>query len=287
MALAETRAVVPMTGGTPHIHWGPVIAGAIAAAALSFVLLTFATALGLALASPSPTWRDVSIWLWLTTGLFLILTALASFALGGYLAGRLRTKWGAATSDEIDFRDGAHGLLVWALAVLIGGLIAAVTAASVLGRATPAAASGTTTAAEPLLSYEIDRLFRSDRRVEGDMSLARSEAGRILLAGGRSLPAEDRAYLIRLTSARTGLSPSDAEQRVGDVLDRSRQAIRKARQSNVMLGFLTAAALLLGTAVAWYAACLGGRHRDNDVSPSWTWPAPRTTTPPRRATTLP
>ena len=146
MALAETRAVVPMTGVTPHIHWGPVIAGAIAAAALSFVLLTFGTALGLALASPSPTWRDASVWLWLTTGLFLILTALASFALGGYLAGRLRTKWGATTPDEVDFRDGAHGLLVWALAVLISGLIAAVTAASVLERAAPAAASSTTTA---------------------------------------------------------------------------------------------------------------------------------------------
>src|SRR4029450_2962261 len=117
MALAETRAVIPMTGVTPHIHWGPVIAGAIAAAAVSFVLLTFGTALGLALASPSPTWRDASVWLWLTTGLFLVLTALASFALGGYLAGRLRTKWGAATPDEVDFRDGAHGLLVWALAV--------------------------------------------------------------------------------------------------------------------------------------------------------------------------
>jgi hypothetical protein len=287
MALAETRAVVPMTGVTPHIHWGPVIAGAIAAAAVSFVLLTFGAALGLALASPSPTWRDASVWLWLTTGLFLILTALASFALGGYLAGRLRTKWGAATPDEVDFRDGAHGLLVWALAVLIGGLLAAVTAASVLARAAPAAGSPTATAAEPLLSYEIDRLFRSDRRVEGDMSLARAEAGRILLAGARDLTADDRAYLVRLTSARTGLSPGDAERRVGEVLDRSRQAIRKARQSNVMLGFMTAAALLLGAAAAWSAACLGGSHRDNDVAPSWTWPPRRATIPPRRATTLP
>jgi hypothetical protein len=279
MAPVETRAVVPVTGATPHIHWGPVIAGAIAAAALSFVLLTFGTALGLALASPSPTWRDASVWLWLTTGLFLILTSLASFALGGYVAGRLRSKWGAATPDEVDFRDGAHGLLVWALAVLITALITAMTAGAVLSRAAPAAASPTTTSAEPLLSYEIDRLFRSDRRPEGDMSLARAEAGRILLTTGRDLTADDRAYLIRLTAARTGLSPADAERRVGEVLDRSRQAIRKARQSSVMLGFLSAAALLLGAAAAWFAASLGGRHRDSDIAPAWMWPP--------RATTLP
>jgi hypothetical protein len=280
MAPVETRAVIPVTGATPHIHWGPAIAGAIAAAALSFVLLTFGTALGLALASPSPTWRDASVWLWLTTGLFLILTSLASFALGGYVAGRLRAKWGAATPDEVDFRDGAHGLLVWALAVLITALITAATAAAVLSRAAPAAASPTTTSAEPLLSYELDRLFRTDRRVEGDMSLARAEAGRILLAASRDLTADDRAHLIRLTAARTGLSPADAERRAGEVLDRSRQAIRKARQSNVMLGFMTAAALLLGAATAWYAACLGGRHRDSDIAPVWMWPARRTTTLP-------
>src|SRR4029079_13881450 len=142
-------------------------------------------------------------------------------------------------------------------------------AAGVLARAAPAAGSPTTTAAEPLLFYEIDRLLRSDRRVEGDMILSRAEAGRILLAGARDLTADDRAYLVRLTAARTGLSPADAERRVGEVLDRSRQAIRKARQSYVMLGFLTAAALLLGAAVAWSAACLGGSPRDNAVGPSW------------------
>jgi hypothetical protein len=281
MTPAETRAVIPVTGGAAYIHWGPVIAGAIAAAALSFVLLTFGTALGLALASESPTWRDASVSLWILTGLFLILTALASFALGGYVAGRLRPKWSGAAPDEVDFRDGAHGLLVWALAVLISALIAGATAASVLSRSAPAAASPTTTSAEPLLSYEIDRLFRSERRVEGDPALARAEAGRILLAGSRrDLTSEDRAHLIRLTTARTGLAGADAERRVDEVVTRSREAIAKARRSSVMLGFMTAAALLLGAAAAWYAACFGGRHRDEDIAPTWMWP-------PRRATTLP
>jgi len=281
MPSVETRAVVPTAGAPPYIHWGPVIAGAIAAAALSFVLLTFGTALGLALATPSPTWRDASTALWLLTGLFLILTALASFALGGYLAGRLRTRWSAATPDEVEFRDGTQGLLVRALAVLITALIVAGSAAGVLSRAAPAAASPATTSAEPLLSYEIDRLFRSERRTaDGDMTSARAEAGRILLAASRDLTADDRAYLIRLTAARTGLSPADAERRVGEVLDRSRQSIRNARRNTVILGFMTAAALLLGAAAAWFGAALGGRHRDGDIVPAWTWP-------PHRATTLP
>jgi hypothetical protein len=274
MSPADTRAVA-ISGTTPHIHWPPVIAGAIAAAALSFVLLTFGTALGLALASESPTWRDASRSLWMVTGLFLILTSLASFALGGYIAGRLRTKWSAAPPDEVEFRDGTHGLLVWALAVLISALITAATAASVLSRTAPAATSPTTTSAEPLLSYEIDRLFRSDRRPEGDMTLARAEAGRILLASSRDAKADDLSYLGRLISARTGVAQGDAERRVREAVDRSREAIKKARHSSVILGFMTAAALLLGAAAAWYAAGLGGRHRDGDIAPSWMWPQRR------------
>jgi hypothetical protein len=281
MTPAEARAVVPVTGAMSYIHWGPVIAGAIAAAALSFVLLTFGTALGLALASESPTWRDTSRYLWLITGLYLILVALASFALGGYIAGRLRSKWSAAPPDEVEFRDGAHGLLVWALAVLISALIAAATAASLLSRAAPAAASPGTTSAEPLLSYEIDRLFRSDRRIEGDMTLARAEAGRILLAASRDAKADDLNYLSRVVAARTGVAQGDAERRVRETVDRAREAIRKARQSSVMLGFLTAAALLLGAAAAWFAAGLGGGHRDRDIAPSWYWP------PRRSGATLP
>src|ERR671923_1686014 len=113
----ETRAVT--TVDTPYMHWGPIFAGALAAAALSFVLLTFGTTLGLALATPSPTWRDASAALAITTGLFLILTALASFGLGGYIAGRMRSRWSVTSPDEVEFRDGTHGMLVWALAVLL------------------------------------------------------------------------------------------------------------------------------------------------------------------------
>jgi hypothetical protein len=107
-------------GGTIYLEWTPAWVGAIVAAALSFVLLAFGSALGLAVASPSSSWRDTSAVFTLLSGLWLLLTAIASFGLGGYLAGRLRVPLRPHSRDEVEFRDGIHGLLVWAIAILIG-----------------------------------------------------------------------------------------------------------------------------------------------------------------------
>lgn len=264
-----------------HVNWSAVVAGALAASALSFVLLSFAAALGLSVASASPTWRDASAVLWLLSGLFLVLVALASFALGGYIAGRLRDRWHAIPPDEVELRDGMHGLLAWALAVVITALLVAATTAGILARGVPAIASSQATAAEPLLSYELDRLFRGERRLPPDQSTqTRAEAGRILLtaSGHQGLTADDRAQLVRLAAAATGLAAADAERRVDDVVARSRTAVARARRSGVILGFMSAAALLLGAAAAWFAACLGGRHRDEEGAPSLVWPHGRAAT---------
>src|SRR5829696_8473323 len=115
--IASTAPRVP---GTFHLQWGPIIAGAIAAAALATVLHAFAAAIGLAVSSTAPTWRDASIGLWILSGVYLILVALASYGLGGYIAGILRERFGTtARADEIELRDNVHGLLVWAIATLI------------------------------------------------------------------------------------------------------------------------------------------------------------------------
>ena len=130
-AIVPGEGAVPTPGGPlSYIHWGPVIAGALAAAAVSFVLMTFASAVGLAIASPSPTWRDTSTGLAILSGVWILLVAIGSFALGGYLAGRVRSSW-ATTPDEIEFRDGTHGLLVWALAVVLAALLTWATANAV------------------------------------------------------------------------------------------------------------------------------------------------------------
>src|SRR5215218_6088201 len=103
---------VPTPGGPlSYIHWGPVNAGAIATAALWLVLMAFASALGLATFSPSPTWRDTSIGLALLTCVLLLLAALVSFAFGGNLAGSVRSSW-STSEEDIEFRDGTHGLLM-------------------------------------------------------------------------------------------------------------------------------------------------------------------------------
>src|SRR3954468_4269613 len=179
--LAETEIAGPLDAESRYLQWTPVIAGALAATALSLILVTFAAAVGLGVSSTAPTWRDASAALWLLSGLYLILQAIVSFALGGYIAGRLRRTLVASPSEQVETRDGLHGLTVWAVAVVLGATVAAFVAAAGLNRPSPATAA-TASAAEPLLSYELDRLFRSARRPPNvDLRSDRAEAGRILL----------------------------------------------------------------------------------------------------------
>src|SRR5215218_134973 len=261
------------------VEWTPVIAGSIAAAALSFVLFTFGSSLGIALASSSPTWREASVALAVLSGLYIVLTTIASFGFGGYLAGRLRSRRVTSTvpdENEVEFRDGIHGLLVWALAVALGALLAAAAAATVTSTSAPAASVPNTTTGEPIIAYDLDRLFRTQQASPSAaaLSYSRAEAARIALGAasrrdGTDL-AEDRAQLVRIVSARTGLAAADAEARAREFVDRATTAIRKARRSAVLVGFMTAEGLFLGAAVAWFAAVLGGSHReDTPLSVKW------------------
>src|SRR3954453_13769884 len=121
----ETMTRPQSDADVKYIQWTPVIAGALGATALSFILLTFATAVGLGVSSTAPTWRDASVALALLSGIYLILQAIASFGLGGYIAGRTRRAFTGAQTEEVENRDGLHGLAVWALAVVLGAALAA------------------------------------------------------------------------------------------------------------------------------------------------------------------
>lgn len=278
MAVSERTEIVAVETATSFLQWTPVVAGALVAAAISLVLIAFGSAIGLSILSSSPTWRDASPALAVLSGLYLLLTALLSFGLGGYVAGRLRERWHqSAHNNVVEFRDGTHGIVAWALAVVITGLVAAASAAAIASRGVEPATSPTATTGEPLIAYELDRLFRAGQRpFEGDLTYARAEAGRILLkaTGRRGIAPEDRAYLVRLVAARTGISQPDSERRVDDAIAGATTAVQKARRSAVILAFATAVALLVGAAAAWYASCVGGRHRD-DVAPSLTWRLPQ------------
>ena len=259
------------------VQWSPIVLGAFAATALSSVLLTFAVTIGLGVASASPTWRDASAALAILSGLYLILQAVLSFGLGGYIAGHTRIPAaagaaGTAAIEETEHVDGAHGLGTWALAVVMGTILAAWIGAATVSRTSPARGPAQASAAEPLLSYELDRLFRAGRRAPNvDLSAERAEAGRILLttSSHSGMSAEDRTYLVQQVVALTGLAATDAERRVDSVIASATTAIARSRRSTIILAFSVATAILLGAVAAWAAACAGGRHRDGETLPEW------------------
>jgi hypothetical protein len=253
-----------------YLQWTPVIAGALGATALSLILVTFAATVGLGVSSTAPTWRDASTALWLLSGLYLILQAALSFGFGGYIAGRIRQPTLARETEEAETRDGLHGLAVWALAVVLGAALAGLIGAATLSRSSPSSAHAS--AAEPVLSYELDRLFRAPRRPPNvDLSSERAEAGRILLtsSGHEGVSADDRTYLVQQVAAVTGLPPADAERRVDSVIANAKTALTRSRRSTIILAFSLAASLLLGAAAAWAGAAAGGRHRDGAPLPDW------------------
>lgn len=256
------------------IQWSSVIAGALAAGAMSFILVSFGVAIGLGVSSASPTWRDASASLALLSGLYLVIQAIVSFGFGGYIAGRTARPAPALATieDDGERRDGLHGLTSWALAVLIGAALLAIIGAAAIERSSTRGAAGNATAAEPLLSYELDKLFRAPRRPpNADMREARAEAGRILMTSSShsGVSSDDRNYLVQQVAALTGLAAPDAERRVDAVIVESRTAINRARRNSVIVAFSVAAATLIGAAVAWAAAVAGGRHRDGEPLPNW------------------
>jgi hypothetical protein len=277
MSLSDAPYTTAVPAEAPFsIQWGPIFAGSLAAAALAVVLHGFATAIGLAVTSTAPTWRDASVALWLLSGVYLIIVALASYGLGGYIAGRTRQRSVNLLSDEIETRDGAHGLLVWAIATLLTALVIAFAATATTRLAAPSAGTAgpaTSVAGENLIAFDLDRLLRSERRpADTDMNETRAETARILLTASShsGVATEDRSYLIRLVAARTGLTAPEAERRVDTAIANAANNIARARRNTVILAFMAAAAAMLGAAAAWFAACAGGKHRDGQA-PSMNW----------------
>ena len=122
MTVMEPVAIAVDDERGDYVQWTPAVAGALAAAALAFVMHTFAAAIGLAMTSAAPTWRDASMALQLLSGVYLVLAAIVAFGVGGYIAGRMRTPIDAS-EDETEFRDGVHGVLVWAIAMVLTVLL--------------------------------------------------------------------------------------------------------------------------------------------------------------------
>ncbi|NVP58366.1 hypothetical protein [Mycoplana rhizolycopersici] len=281
---------VGVESGKPALAWGPVIGGAVAAAATTIILLLLGSGVGLTMVSPwagdgaSFTTVSVMAAIW-----FVVVQWLAS-ALGGYLTGRLRAKWANVHTDEVFFRDTAHGFLSWALAtvVVIGlagsaftslagtGVQALSTAAAPATVAGTAAVASDASAPDAATSYFTDMLLRPQdlaARAQSDNASATAEISRILMRGALNdgVPEADRLYISSIVASRAGISAEDARARVEQVLQQVEDAksatltaADEARKSAATAAMLGALSLLVGAFIASAAAALGGRQRDDD-----------------------
>jgi hypothetical protein len=285
---SSPTAVIATEGpASGYIEWGPLILGALGATAMSVVLLTFGAALGLSVVSPYPFAGISARGLAVLTGTYTALAVVASFAAGGYLAGRLRTPWVSADAVESHFRDGAHGFGVWALGVLLGAALA-VSGAGAIVKTTvhtsgAVAAAGTAGAALDRLSttptdYAVDRLLAAAPGAAGAVPAPAAPRSDLAAPIARAfaanlhnpqLDARDRATLVQLVVQRTGMAQADAEKRVDDAFtelkaaeQKARDAAEHARKAALIAAFVAAATLAIGCAAACAGAEVGARHRD-------------------------
>lgn len=263
------------------VSWPAIIAGATVATAVTILLLTLGSGIGLSSVSP---WRNAGASaapFAIGAAVWLIIVQWVSAGFGGYIAGRLRTRWTGVDADEAFFRDTAHGFVAWSVATLFTVIIVASAGSALVGGGVRAAAaavqgasqSGAATASAPDVGAGLaDTLFRpAQPTAEGDSSGAKIEAARILatsLANG-SMSAADRAYLSQLAAAKTGISQQDAEKRVDEMVtqakaaaDKARSIAEEARKAGAQLAFFTFFSMLIGAFIASVAAALGGRLRD-------------------------
>jgi hypothetical protein len=271
--MIDTVVIAPEVTGEPSIagiSWPAVTAGAIVSCALTLVLLAFGVGLGLSVVSP---WAGAGVsaaTFKIGTGLYLIVIAMLSSSIGGYLAGRLRTRWIGVHSDEVYFRDTAHGLVAWALASVLGAVLLASPAGSLISGSASGVTQGAAMASRsgPMDGY-VDTLLRSDtpasQPAAGNGNEARGELLRLFTSsfrnGGELKPA-DRDYVAKVVAARTGLSQPDAQQRVNDVVTQAKADLDATRKATAQLAFWLTASLLVGAFCASLAATEGGGLRD-------------------------
>ncbi|ANM03955.1 hypothetical protein AMC78_CH01849 [Rhizobium phaseoli] len=283
------EVVAPVESSKSAMTWGPIFGGAAAAIGVTLILLLLGSGLGLTMVSPWSGQSSSLGTLGVTAAIWLVLVQWLSSALGGYVTGRLRTKWAAVHTDEVFFRDTAHGFISWALAtIFVAGFLAssltslASAGAQAVGSTaqavgSTAAAAGTATSPLDLpTAYFTDALLRPDQTraaAPSNDAAATSEVSRILLNGAAEgqIPDDDKAYLASIVAARTGLSEADARARVDTVLKRIDDAkvatqkaadeARKAASTTALLGSLS---LLVGAFIAAAAAAFGGSQRDEE-----------------------
>jgi hypothetical protein len=220
-----------------------------------------------------------------------VIVGVMSSAVGGYLAGRLRTKWTSVHTNEVFFRDTAHGFLAWGFATLLSAtILSASTAYLANGAAAGIGALAQTARSVNPAELYVDKLFRpapgatqaapasttepnasgtnAASSAAGGMTNSNQPRNEVLrlwtadFARNQDIDPSDKAYVAQVVAARTGLSQADAEKRVNDVVTEAKAAVDKARRGAAKLSFWLTAALLFGAFAASLAAAEGGALRD-------------------------
>jgi hypothetical protein len=293
--MTDTTIVMPAEAkaGSP-LSWSAAIAGALAATAVTLIIIALGSGIGLSFASPysGPSAKTMTI----AAAVWLLMAETMGFATGGYLAGRLRSPAYDGVIGETTFRDAAQGLLVWALGVvamaslagLLGFFAAGATAHVTAGAAAGAARGQGMASANGPTDYFVDLMFRpapsvataAGQRPTSDTvgiapagaqpalsNEARAEITRILArsVSQARIDDSDRAYLAQVVAARTGLSPEEAQRRVSEVEAKAREAADTAAKAAAYVSFWTFMALLFGGAAATLGGMLGGQLRDAET----------------------
>ena len=259
-----------------YVDWAAVFGAASIATASALLLAGVGAALGLAMVSP---WSDnpSATTVGLAAAAWSAIVTLYAGGVGGYLAGRLRKPADDATRDEVSFRDGANGLVVWAVGSLAATMLLACLA-MMASRTVVTAAS--TVGSSGVADYYIGRALQSDAPTANAAQGAgaaetRTELGRIVArsVSGQTLQQEDRAYMGRIIARNTGLPEAEAQARVDKLLADAKAAADTARKATAFAASWTAIVTLLAAVLAWYMATIGGAHRDQSRIVS-TRPAP-------------
>jgi hypothetical protein len=279
----ESRAETARAGSAAS--WGAIIAGAFVAASVSLLLFALGSGLGFASVSPWPGHGVTAKTFAITTAIWLIVMQWVSSGFGGYITGRLRTRWIGTHTHEVFFRDTAHGLVMWAVATVLVAATLAASLFSVLEGGAHAgagvASAGMASALAPAnaygtdkLSYGADKLFRGlSSAGNGPGSIdPRIEAAHIVANAWSTgtVTDADRSYLAELVATRTGVSPAEARARVDDFVAGALDAETKAkadadaaRKTAAQAAMYTALSMLVGAFIASVSAALGGRLRDS------------------------
>lgn len=264
-SLVHDETVILPEPSASAVSWAAVIGGAFVTAALTLILLALGAGAGLSSLSPwstagaAPSAVKTAALIWIT------ITEIISAGIGGYVAGRLRTKWSGVHSDEVHFRDTAHGFLVWAVALVVFSAVLTTAASAMVGAAGRNAGEmrGDEARATPN-DYFVDSLFRSSQPISANEVALREQASVIFVHGiaQRGLSDSDKNYLADQIAAATGTDRGEAGQRVSDTFQEAQQAADAARKAAAHGLYWLFVASLIGAFCASYAALLGGRQRD-------------------------